>query len=135
MLKSYEELLEAARKQIPEITSSGERFEPPVPETMLQGTKTLVKNFDVICQKLRREPAFLAKYLSKELAIPSTIDGTRLVFHGKFYDRQIIEKLGNFINSYVICKECKRPDTKLVEGEHGIKTLVCEACGARAPAK
>ena len=135
MLKSYEELLEAARKQIPENTSSGERFEPPVPEIMLQGSKTILKNFQPICDKLRRDPAFLAKYLSKELAIPSTIEGTRLIFHGKFYDRQINEKLNNFINSYVICKECKRPDTKLVGSEHHIKTLVCEACGARAPAK
>jgi translation initiation factor 2 subunit 2 len=135
LLKSYEELLEAARKQIPEKTSSGERFEPPLPEIMLMGTKTTIKNFDFICQKLRREGAFLAKYLSKELAIPSTIEGTRLVLHGKIPNRLIDEKLGNFISKYVLCKECGRPDTKLVDGEHGIKTLICEACGARAPAK
>ncbi|MBM3229925.1 translation initiation factor IF-2 subunit beta, partial [Candidatus Parvarchaeota archaeon] len=51
------------------------------------------------------------------------------------YDRAINEKLSDFINSYVVCKECKKPDTRLMEGQHGIKTLVCEACGARAPVK
>lgn len=134
-MRKYEDLLESAIKQLPEKTESGERFEPPIPMTMLQGTKTIIKNFEFICQKLRRDGAFLSKYLSKELAIPATVEGNALILHGKFYDRQINEKLTNFINSYVICKECKRPDTKLVDGEHGIKTLVCEACGARAPAK
>lgn len=134
-MKSYEDLLKAARSQLPEKTGSGERFEPPQVETMLQGSKTIIKNFDVICQKIRREPPFLLKYLSRELAIPATMEGTKLILHGKFYDRQINEKLMNFINSYVICKECKRPDTKIVDGVHGIKTLVCEACGARAPAR
>jgi len=135
LLKDYHELLKGARAKLPEKTMSGERFEPPTVETMLQGTKTIIKNFDSICQKIRRDGAFLAKYLSRELAIPATQDGAKLVLHGKFYDRQINEKLFSFINTYVVCKECKRPDTRLVEGVHGVKTLVCEACGARAPAK
>ncbi len=134
-MDSYEDLLKRARAALPEKTLTSERFEPPVPETMFQGSKTLIRNFDVICQKLRREPALLSKYLSKELAIPSTLDGGKLILHGKVYDRMINEKLGNFITSYVICRECKRPDTKLVDGAHGVRTLVCEACGARAPAK
>lgn len=134
-METYEALLKRARAALPEKTLSGERFEPPLAETQIQGPKTIVRNFDVICQKLRREPALLTKYLSKELAVPATMDGPRLILHGKVFDRIINEKLGNFINIYVICKECKRPDTKLTESEHGVRTLVCEACGARAPAR
>ncbi len=133
--ESYEEMLKKARAVLPEKTLAFERFEPPVAETQLQGSKTILRNFDVICTKLRREPATLSKYLSKELAVPATIDGSKLVLHGKVYERVLNEKLSNFISSYVICKECKRPDTKLVDGPHGIRTLVCEACGARAPAR
>ncbi|VVB57088.1 Translation initiation factor 2 subunit beta [uncultured archaeon] len=128
-------MLKRARAALPEKTLAYERFEPPVPETQIQGSKTILRNFELICTKLRREPALLSKYLSKELAVPATIDGGKLILHGKVYDRMLNEKLSNFISSYVVCKECKRPDTKLVDGAHGIRTLVCEACGARAPAK
>lgn len=134
-MDSYQDLLKRARGALPEKTQSGERFEPPVPEIQMQGAKTMIRNFESICQKLRREPALLTKYLSKELAIPATLDGGKLILHGKVYERLINEKLGNFISIYVICKECKRPDTKLTEGEHGVRTLVCEACGARMPAR
>lgn len=134
-MDDYEKLLARARASLPEKTASGERFEPPSAETFMQGSKTVVKNFEVICAKIRRDQQMLAKYLSKELAIPGTIEGNRLILHGKFYDRVINEKLATFINKYVICKECNRPDTKIAEGPHGIKTLVCDACGARSPVK
>ncbi len=133
--QTYEELLKRARSALPEKTLAFERFEPPVPEIQVQGAKTILRNFEVICTKLRREPALLSKYLSKELAVPATIDGGKLILHGKVYERSLNEKMANFISSYVVCKECKRPDTKLVDGTHGIRTLVCEACGARAPAR
>ncbi len=133
-MESYEDLLKRARAALPEKTLSNERFEPPVPEILMQGNKTMIRNFDAICQKLRREPVLLSKYLGRELAVPATLDGGKLVLHGKKYERQINEKLGNFITAFVICKECKRPDTKLVD-TGGVRTLVCEACGARAPAR
>ena len=132
---TYEEMLKRARAALPEKTLAFERFEPPTPEVQIQGAKTILRNFEVICTKVRREPALLSKYLSKELAVPATIDGGKLVLHGKVYERVLNEKMSNFISSYVVCKECKRPDTKLVDGPHGIRTLVCEACGARAPAR
>ncbi|PIT84863.1 translation initiation factor IF-2 subunit beta [Candidatus Micrarchaeota archaeon CG10_big_fil_rev_8_21_14_0_10_45_29] len=134
-MKSYEELLKNAKKNLPDKMQGGERFEPPRARVQLQGSKAIIQNFDIICQKLRRDPKFLAKYLGKELAVPSAIDGPRLILHGKIYERQINERLSNFIKAYVICNECSRPDTKIVESGSGVKMLVCEACGARAPAK
>lgn len=128
-------MLKRARAALPEKTKAFERFEPPALDVQVQGNKTILRNFEFICTKLRREPAILAKYLSKELAIPSTIDGSKLILHGKIYERSLNEKLNNFINLYVICKECKRPDTKLVDHERGVRMLVCEACGARSPVK
>jgi len=131
----YEKLLEKAYKKVPDKTSSGERFETPSFETFMQGNKTVVKNFGIVVEKIRREPEFLIKYLSKELAVPITLQGDRITLHGKFYDRVLNEKLTNFVNAYVICKECKKPDTKIVGAERGVRFLVCEACGARAPVK
>lgn len=133
-MKTYEELLKNARKNLPAGTASGERFEPPKAKIVLQGSKTIIHNFDIICQKLRRDAKMLSKYLGKELAVPAAIDGPRLILHGKLSERQVSERLSNFIKYYVVCNECKRPDTKIVE-EQGVKIMVCEACGARSPVK
>jgi len=75
------------------------------------------------------------KYLSRELAIPMGREGAGLVLQGKFYDRVLNEKLKKYVNSFVICKECKKADTKIVDVERGTKTIVCEACGARSPVR
>ena len=134
MAEEYEKLLDRAREALPEKTLAFERFETPAIESFLQGNKTIIKNFDSILQKIRRPPELLAKYFSRELAVPATLEGGKLVLNGKFYERNLRDKLVAFVDAAVVCKECKRPDTKITERE-GIKTLVCEACGARAPVK
>jgi translation initiation factor 2 subunit 2 len=131
----YEKLLDKAYSALPQRVLQAERFEPPVADVFMQGNKTIIKNFDVILEKLRRKPEMLIKYLSRELAIPATVEGGKLILHGKFYDKKINEKLSSFISSYVVCKECNRPDTKIIEEHHGLRTMVCEACGARMPVK
>ncbi len=133
-MDDYDKLLDRARAALPEKTLAFERFETPAIESFFQGSKTIIKNFDVILQKIRRPPEMLAKYFSKELAIPATMEGSKLVLHGKFYERNLRDKLQAFVDAAVVCKECKRPDTKIQEKD-GVKTLICEACGARAPVR
>lgn len=133
-MENYENLLDRARAALPEKTLAFERFETPAIESFFQGSKTIIKNFDVILQKIRRPPQMLSKYFSRELAIPATVEGGKLVLHGKFYERNLRDKLSAFVDAAVVCKECKRPDTKISEKD-GVKTLVCEACGARAPVR
>lgn len=132
-LPEYEEMLESAYAALPEKAKKEERFERPTFEAFIQGNKTIVRNFIAVAQKLRRKPAFFAKYLSRELAVPSSQEGGRLILQGRFYERQLNEKLEVFIKTYVLCKECKKPDTRLVD-EGGVLMIICEACGARAPA-
>ncbi len=134
-MTEYEKLLDKAYSQLPEKATHAERFEMPVAETHLQGTKTIIRNFDLIASRIRRESQLLVKYFSKELAVPATYANGKLTLHGKFSERAVNEKLVNFVNAYVLCKECKKPDTKLIEEAHGVKTLVCEACGARSPVR
>jgi len=133
-MDDYEAMLDRARAALPEKTLAFERFETPAVESFLQGSKTIIRNFDVILQKIRRPSEMLSKYFSKELAVPATLEGSKLVLHGKFYERNLRDKLAAFVEAAVVCRECKRPDTKIVEKD-GIKTLICEACGARAPVK
>ena len=133
-MEDYDKLLDRARSALPEKTQTFERFETPVIESFLQGSKTIIRNFDAIVQKVRRPPEMLCKYFSRELAVPAGVEGSKLILNGKFYERNLRDKLQAFVDAAVVCKECKRPDTKIQEKD-GVKTMVCEACGARAPVK
>ncbi len=135
MVTSYEELLDRAYSMMPKNAGTVERFEIPIVDSFSQGSKTIIKNFDFIVETLRRDRALLIKFLSRELAVPASQEGKRLVLAGRFNDRVLNERILAFTNTYVLCKECKKPDTKLIDAGRGVKTLVCEACGARSPVK
>jgi len=127
----YDEYLDRAYKNLPEKTAKTERFEIPMVEVIVQGNKTIIKNFDVITNKLRRNPRHMAKYLFKELAVPGTVEGGRLILNSKLPERAIVEKIKSYIEIFLYCKQCKLPDTKLVEVDRGLNMMICEACGAR----
>jgi translation initiation factor 2 subunit 2 len=131
----YGKLLERGYSQIPEKTTSGERFEMPVIDSITEGNKTIIRNFEFIANKLRRTPQSLAKFFTKELAVPASLEGPRFVLSGRFTDRVLAERLKLFAELYVLCKECRKPDTNIRDSPHGGRMLVCEACGARAPVK
>ena len=127
----YEELLKKARKELPKtIVSSKERFEMPKATGHVEGNKTIVTNFIQICNIFSREPPQLLKYLQKELATPAQIDNQRLIFGRKLNSDFINKKIENFAKIFVLCKECGKPDTKLIK-EDRFLFLKCTACGAR----
>jgi len=135
-MKPYDEMLDSVYASLPEKKSTGERFEIPLFDSFTQGNKTVVKNFDEVCSKLRRKPEELGKYLSKELAVPGSLEGPRLVLATKVNPRLLTEKLVSFCELRVLCKECGKPDTHVEHAEgRGVSVLVCEACGARRPVR
>lgn len=131
--ETYEELLKKALEKA-KARTSGERFEMPKAEMTGQGAQTIIRNFSQIAAALRREEKHLMKYFAKELAAPAHLEGVRAVFQGSIQSRMVQQKLESYVKEYVLCKECGKPDTKLVK-EGGITILKCEACGARAPVK
>ncbi len=121
-------------EKLPKKAVSGERFEPIEMIIINQGSKTIIKNYSIICSSLRRDETVLTKYFTRELATPANFSGGKLTIHSKINARLLKEKYLLFIKKYVICPVCKRPDTHIVhDKEHGIKVLKCEACGARNP--
>lgn len=108
------------------------RFEMPKVVSAIQGSKTIFKNFSEIAKKIRREEKHFFKFITKELAVAGFIEGGRLILNGKFTNYQIQKVVEAYINTYVLCPECKKPDTHFIE-EHGVKMLKCEACGAISP--
>ncbi|MEM3408102.1 MAG: translation initiation factor IF-2 subunit beta [Candidatus Micrarchaeia archaeon] len=131
-INDYEKLLDKAYSELPEKRVTKERLEIPVPETLVQGNKTLVKNFESITNKMRRDPRHVGKFLAKELATSFTIEGGKLVLNTKVNDKLLNEKLKQYMEIFLYCKQCKLPDTRLEEVERGLMVMVCEACGARS---
>ena len=80
--------------------------------------------------RARRSEAEIARYVSKELSVPVNVSEHRMIINGKFNPDDINRKITRYFELYVICKECKKPDTRLEDAEKGVY-MVCEACGAR----
>lgn len=129
--REYVELLDRALKEIPELTAERSDFVIPPAETFGQGNKTVLKNIGVIVDRARRSAAEIAKYLTKELGVPISNDGQQLLINGRFSNDDIDRRIKRYFEVYVICKECKKPDTHIESGGRGVAYLVCEACGAR----
>lgn len=128
-MQEYKELLEKLYKQVKPITAT-ERFEVPKAQGMVEGTKTIITNFLQICSALRRKPEHLAKFLSRELAAMVSVENERLVLNRKLSSVMINGKIQSYVNEFVICPECKKPDTELVR-ENKFLFLHCLACGAK----
>lgn len=134
-MKKYEDLLEQAYKNIPKELSTGERFEIPKLDAFSEGNKTIIKNFNSAVSSIRRKPQEVLKYLSKELAVPITFEEERIILQRKLFKDLINKKFEEYVNSYVICKQCKKPDTHIEEAGPRLKNIICEVCGARNPLK
>ncbi|MFH1631275.1 MAG: translation initiation factor IF-2 subunit beta, partial [Candidatus Aenigmatarchaeota archaeon] len=83
---------------------------------------------------LRRNPQQIAKFFFKELAVPGSITGDQLMLQGKISTDMINRRLDDYIKEFVICNECKKPDTN-INKVGKITTLKCEACGAKKPVR
>jgi len=130
-METYEELLEEAYKKIKKAESgSGERFEIPKAEGYFEGKKTIITNFMQIASIFRRNPEHIQKFLLKELASAGQRDGDRLILNIKIPSSRINQKIEEYAQEFVICKECKKPDTEIFR-EGRITFIKCFACGAK----
>jgi len=130
----YPALLKKAQQAMPEQTTPGARFEVPKVAGHVEGNKTIITNFKAMCSSIRREPEHVLKYLQRELATPGIIQDTRLILNRKLSSASINEKLERYVKEFVLCSECRKPDTQLIR-EDRITTLKCMACGAKHPVK
>jgi translation initiation factor 2 subunit 2 len=130
----YNSLLGRAYENMPEQTRNTARFELPDVDVLMEGNKTILKNFLLLTKAFRREPAHLQKFLTKDLGSYSLLSGERLVFNKKVYGKKIGEAVKKYAAEYVLCSECGKPDTRFTTLE-GVRIIKCEACGAWRPVK
>ncbi|NLV10757.1 translation initiation factor IF-2 subunit beta [Halomicrobium sp. HM KBTZ05] len=130
----YDEMLDQAIEETPEIEGDGERFEIPDPDLRQEGNATVFENFQSVCDRLSRADEHVMQFLQNEVGTSGHIDESgRARLTGEFRERRIADALDAYADAYVLCPECGLPDTKLKD-EQGATVLRCEACGAQSPA-
>lgn len=133
-MEQYEKLLDEAYKKVKQVTTSSDRFEVPKAEGHFEGKKTIITNFMQIASYLRRSPEHFQKFLLKELAASGQKEGDRLILNIKVPSAKINQKVEEYTKEFVICKECKKPDTE-IKKEDRLAFIHCLACGAKHPVR
>jgi translation initiation factor 2 subunit 2 len=128
----YEEHLDRAIEETPDIEGGSNRFELPDPEVRQEGNVSVFENFQSVVSRLDRKEDHVMKFLQNELGTSGHIDESgRARLTGEFGERRINSALEEYLDEFVTCPECGLPDTRL-EREQGALLLRCEACGARS---
>ena len=130
----YEELLKKGFEKLPKKFEKIERFEMPKVAGLIEGNKTIITNFYQVADILHRAPEHLLKFLLRELATPGNLEKNRLILGRKISSAIINEKIEMYAKTFVLCPECKKPDTQLIR-ENKILMIKCAACGAKHPVR
>ena len=126
---SYEDLLERGIQKLPPKIKAKSRFEVPKVETEIEAGRTIILNWKDIINVLNRDQKLLLRFLEHRLGTVGWVSGNKAYFQGKFQKTRLNRLIEFFVNEYIICDVCKRPDTKLVK-EKGQLIKKCDACGA-----
>ncbi|MGA1821360.1 MAG: translation initiation factor IF-2 subunit beta [Thermoplasmatota archaeon] len=131
----YEKLLERARSAMPEdVAQSDERWSLPELDLMFEGRTTVLKNYQEVVGAMRRDSEHIIAHVLRELGTAGSVSGRRLILKSVVTKEKLEEKFEDYVNTFVICGECGKPDTHLVK-EGRTQVIECMACGAKRPVK
>lgn len=94
------------------------------------GIKTVIVNLSNVADQLARPPSHLIKYFGFELGAQTNIDpkDDRWIINGAHEASKLQDYLDGFILKFVLCKNCKNPETVVNIKDTDI-LLDCKACG------
>lgn len=97
------------------------------------GIKTVVANLSSVAHSLSRPPSYVIKYFGFELGAQTNINPSddRWIINGAHEASKLQDHLDGFISRFVLCKNCKNPETDVVIKDGNI-LLDCKACGQRS---
>jgi len=96
------------------------------------GIKTVVVNVSSVAASLARPASYIMKYFGFELGAMTRDDlkDDRWIINGAHEAGKLQDHLDGFINKFVLCKNCKNPETDIKIDNDRI-LLDCKACGQR----
>jgi len=133
-MEDYMKGLERAMSRLPASRGTEDRFVIPSPKIFYEGKTTVIENFASIADALNRDPDHLMKFILQEMGTAGKIEGQHAVFQGRFTEQNLERHIDSYVQEYVICSECHRPDTQLIRSDR-VLMLKCDACGAHRPVR
>ena len=130
----YDALLERARDRIQTDISERNRWTMPTPEILVEGNQTIIRNFSAIVDAMDRDANHVYQYLINELGTSGTREQVRVMLKGRVPPKRIKEKIVGYVKTYILCEQCKAPDTRFIK-EDRTTLLKCQACGATRPVR
>ncbi|CAO1624942.1 unnamed protein product [Sympodiomycopsis kandeliae] len=100
------------------------------------GIKTVIPNMPDIARALSRPPSYPTKFFGFELGAQTTSDekNEKYIINGSHQADHLRNLLDDFIDKFVLCGDCKNPETDLKVPKDGSKIMRdCKACGKRSP--
>jgi len=135
ILKDYMYLLNRLYEKLPRKVKPTAEFELPQLQITYIGLHTTIKNFAQLCDRIRRTPRIVMRYLLRELAMPGTIDEHgSLTIYGRVSAQTLQTLFSRFMRNYVKCPTCGSYDT-ILQRQGKIWILRCLACGAETPVR
>lgn len=94
------------------------------------GIKTVIVNMTEIAKALNRPPTYTTKYFGCELGAQTQFDSKndRYIVNGEHDAGKLQSLLDGFIQKFVLCSNCKNPETSL-QVHKGVIHQSCKACG------
>ena len=130
----YDALLDRARERIAMDIRVRARWTMPTPEILVEGNQTIIRNFSAIVDSMDRDANQVYQYLINELGTSGTREQVRLLLKGRIPPKRIKEKIVGYVKTYILCDQCRAPDTRFVK-EGRTTLLKCQACGATRPVR
>lgn len=94
-----------------------------------QNTRTIIKNFTLICSELKRDPMDIEKFIGYKLNLRVKIEKKELMVHGNHTVMVLQNIINEYIKDYVLCGSCGNPETNICNNKI-INVLICCACGS-----
>ncbi|KAK0530003.1 eukaryotic translation initiation factor 5 [Tilletia horrida] len=113
------------------------RYKMPLLQTKIEGKgngiKTVIANMSDIARALSRPPTYPTKYFGYELGALTKFEekADRYIVNGAHDANRLRELLDTFIDKFVLCGDCKNPETDLKITKDGSILRDCKACGKR----
>ena len=113
------------------------RYRMPLLQTKIEGKgngiKTVIPNMSDIARSLSRPPTYPTKFFGCELGAQTSFDekNDRYIVNGAHDADRLRELLDGFIDKFVLCGDCKNPETDLKILKDGDILRNCKACGKR----
>lgn len=113
------------------------RYRMPLLLTKIEGKgngiKTVIPNMSDVARALTRPPTYPTKFFGCELGAQTSFDekADRYIVNGAHNASRLRELLDSFIDKFVLCGECKNPETELIITKTDDIIRDCKACGQR----